>query len=86
VKIVIPRVVSTAMAAIPALAETFEIRIFRCTACATACSILPSFLKRHHTASADVDEWVTRMNVDGIALGVIAEQLSSVLVFSEMWN
>ena len=78
------------------LAEAFEIRIFRfkCTACATACSILPSFLKRNHTAALDVHECVMRMNTDGVALRIIAEQLASVQAFSEktlwrwkqMWN
>ena len=65
--------------------ELLEIKIFRfkCTACAKTCSVLPSFLKRHHTAALDVQEHIVRSHQNGVSLRVISEQLSPQLAFSE---
>lgn len=70
--------------------ELLEIQIFRfkCTACGKTCSVLPSFLRRHHTAALDVQELVVQSHSKGVALRVISEQLPSQLAFSEktLWR
>jgi len=70
--------------------ELLEIKIFRfkCTACGKTRSVLPSFLRRHHTAALDVQELVVQSHSKGVALRVISEQLPSQLAFSEktLWR
>lgn len=68
----------------------FEIRIFRfkCSACAKTCSVLPSFLRRNHTAALDLQEYVVRSHSKGLPLWSISKQLATTQFFSEktLWR
>lgn len=71
-------------------AELLKIVVFRfkCTSCDRTCSVLPSFLRRNHAATLDVQEHVVRRHQQGLSLRTISEQLPLQLTFSEktLWR